>query len=132
VALANVKEDLENLVVWAKSPQDALEAKDEQEGRLFWLIVALIELGCLERARQLANSYSPSKSLYLLALYLRSRLTEEVRSSTALQKRDAERLSKALEGRITPLLVKLRGEFNTQLLEYRKGKIEMVEPERNE
>lgn len=129
VALANIRDQSDNVAKWAKALQHALETKNEQEARLFWFIVALIELGSVEQARELARHYSPSESLYLLALYLGSRLTQEVRSSTPQQRRDAERMSKALEGKITPLLGKLHVEFKSQLLEYRKGKIETVEPE---
>jgi len=129
VALANVKDELTKLAAWAKAQRDSLESKGEQEARLFWFMVALIELGCLEQARELAHNYTPSQGLYLLALFLGSRLTEEVRSSTATQKREAQKLGKGLESRISPLLGKLRAEFNSQLLEYRKGKIEVVEPE---
>jgi hypothetical protein len=122
VALSNIEEDIEGLSKWAKD-KSTFENEGESEGRMFWLISALIEIGCLDIARDLGKQFHPAETRYLLALYLGSRFSQEVRAITSNQKKEAEKLSQAMESRVSPLLGKLIAEFRSHLLEYRKGEI---------
>lgn len=94
----------------------------------FWLIVGLIEIGQLEKAKVLLKKYHPKDVRLLLAIHLGCVLLEHLRVATKEQCNAASEIARSLNAVIVPLREQLIGEFKSHLLEIRKGKIHAIEP----
>ena len=128
VALSNIIDSLDGLKSWIGDPN---EKRDEAtEGKLFWLIVGLVECGKLSLALDMIMAYKPTTAIYLMAIHMGCFLADHVRQLPSGQKKAAKEICGRLEKAVHPLRAQLINEFGSQLLEIRKGKIESVDEER--
>lgn len=125
VALSNLRENLEKIERWIEDSSFGNTA--DQESKLFWFIVALIEIGELGVARRLVDRFIPDDLRYLLAIHLGCFLTMEIREVESNEKEGAKDVCKRLEKKIEPLRQQLLKEFGSQLLEVRSGAITAIE-----
>lgn len=127
VALSNLRDQSEEIERWIE--ESSLGNSAEQEAKLFWFIVALIEIGEVHTAKRLVERFKPGDLRYLLAIHLGCFLTEEVRALGTDEKQDAHEVCKNLERKIELLREQLMKEFGSQLLEVRSGEIKAIEKE---
>jgi len=102
---------------------------DETESELchFWTIVGLIESGSLKEAEDLLKKFRPKNSRLLLAIHLGVLMVASERVTKKENKEIAVRISTDLAPRIALHRRQLVKEFNSELLEVRKGQIEAIE-----
>lgn len=116
VASYHIKQNLKPLIAWAK------EIQSQNDERLFWLIVSLIESGDLDQAELVMKSVSPKSQEQLLAIFLGCNLAKEVRPLMSNQKAHAKSICDKLAPKIQPYAQQLLHEYGTLLLEYKAGK----------
>jgi hypothetical protein len=107
-------------------PDSALPPEAE-ERRLFWALVGLVESGAMERAYELAPNFKADDKRLLLALHLGCYFTEQLRITSARDKKLARQISDRLGGDISALREQLLKELRTELLEIRRGKVNAIE-----
>ncbi len=101
---------------------------EERDFRIFWLIVGLIECGAIDKAEKLIKKFRPTEVKLLLAIHLGCVMFEKIRVTSKAQKDVASQISQNLADKIDHLRKQLLKEFESELLEVRKGSITVIEP----
>jgi hypothetical protein len=99
---------------------------EERDFRIFWLIVGLVECGAVDKAEKLIKKFRPAESKLLLAIHLGCVMFEKIRVTSKAQKEIASHISQNLADKIEHLRKELLKEFETELLEVRKGAITAI------
>lgn len=94
----------------------------------FWTIVGLLECGCLSDAERLIKGFHPEDPRLLLAIHLGCYLIENLKVSSAADKKLSKKIIDDLSPRIKQLRGQLIEEMKTELLEVQKGEIRSLEP----
>ncbi len=94
----------------------------------FWVIVGLIESGELDAAEEVIQDFHPADPRLLLAIHMGCFIINNLRVSTTKQKKAASRIISRLQGKVWVLRDQLIKEFESELLEVRKGEIKAIEP----
>ena len=100
------------------------EDKSVAELRHFWLIVGLIEAGCLVEASKELETFNPRNHALYLPIHLGCYLVLQIRVTSKEEKELAESIVKMLGGKTASLRNILKQEWKSEMLEIRKGKIE--------
>lgn len=120
VALSMAGEALESLVApWAPA---FVEARDEEYLR-FWVIVALMESGHMEKAEALIRRFKPEDERLLLAIHLGAFLIQELRVTGRTEKESARRVCGRLASRVEHLRKELLHEVRSELLEIQQREV---------
>ncbi len=126
IACSALSDRLDEVV--ARLCQDS-STEPEQVMQMFWVIIGLIELGELERAQELIRRFVAHDARCYLAIQMSCVLVQHLRMSS----KEDQRVAAGIATSLVPLVGKFReqllGEFSSQLLEVRLGKIEAVEEE---
>lgn len=101
----------------------------EHDMRVFWVIVGLIESGAVVTAEKLLRNYYPAEPKLLLAIYLGCLLVQHLRVTAPDQKKAAIEITQRLASMVDHLRRQVLNEFRTELLEWKEGKIKLVESE---
>jgi hypothetical protein len=113
--------------IWARLNDDELFSGDEQELRMFWLIVGLIEAGHMDRAEKLIRSFKPEDNRLQLALFAGCFLMKHTRVVSKDQEKGADKAIEHLAQRIPHLRKQLIDEIHSELLEIREGRVTTIE-----
>jgi NACHT domain len=124
VASSHLKQNLSQLQLWAKENYINDINNIQNDERLFWLLVGLIESGDLAEAEIVIKNNSPKNTEQLLAIFLGCHLAKEVRPLDKFQKEHAKAICDKLLIKTQPYAQLLFKEYGTLLLEYRNGKID--------
>lgn len=122
VASSHLKQHLPHLITWAKENTE-LNLVPKLDGRIFWLLVGLIEAGDIEEAEKLVKTNAPKSPELLMAIFLGCHLAREVRPLAANQKSHAKAICDRLQIKAQPYINQLRHEYGSLLIEYRNGKV---------
>jgi hypothetical protein len=101
--------------------------EDEISLRKFWLIVGLMEIGSIEKAKEQLTTFRPTDPRMLLAISLGCAFIEHVRIGDKTEKRGAQEIARKLTPVVTAMLPQFFKEFKTHLLEIRQGKMHEIE-----
>lgn len=94
------------------------------ELRHFWIIVGLIEAGCLAEASKELETFNPKNGALYLPIHLGCYLILQIRVTSKEEKEIAENIVKRLAGRTAALRNILKQEWKSEMLEIRNGRIE--------
>lgn len=130
VALSNIVNYSDEIRSWANEVTTG--RKSLSEARLFWLVVGLIECGEVRMAEDVLAKTKIKTGIYLLAIHIGCFMAHKVRQLQKDEKKSARRICESLEKQIQPMRVQLNKEFGSQLLEVRKGRVEVVDEEDQE
>lgn len=102
--------------------------KDEnsKDTAQFWFIVGLIECGYLENAYEQLKDFKPKDNRLYLALHLGCCLIENVKMVDKEHRKIAEKIRKQISPKIEFLRLQILDEYKSELLEVRKGKVEVI------
>ncbi len=100
---------------------------EDAEAVTFWLIVGLIEIGQLEKAKKLVKQFHPKDVRFILAIHMGCVLLDYLGMATKEQRKAASEIAHSLDHIIIGLRQQLIGEFKSHLLEIRKGRIHAIE-----
>ncbi|MBS1516441.1 MAG: NACHT domain-containing protein [Bacteroidetes bacterium] len=101
--------------------------KEFYELKLFWLIINLLENDHIEKAFELLKKHKINDPILLLAISLNCFFIMKIKISSKESKRDAEKLLKYIDPRISGIKKIYLKEFKSILLEMRDGKIKEIE-----
>lgn len=101
-------------------------AGSEKEGAKFWVIVGLIEAGCIEEAEVMINDFKTEDTSLMLAIHLGCFQLRELRATAVKDKEIANRIMEKLGAGIQGARRELLKEFETELVEIRKGRVERI------
>ena len=134
VALALLPNRLSSIKAWLEESEDLLPSDLKHEGRLFWLITALLEVGSVSAAQPYVDRLRArtKDDRLLLAIHCGSALAEKVRYLGDAEQEQAREIQSKLRRRISPLGAELLNEIGTQLLEMRRGEIFAIDAESEE
>lgn len=130
VALAHLKTSSEELVEWSK--KHSFDSPDLREAAMFWLLIGLIEYGDIDRADEIAQHFHPRDPRLLVALHLSCVLAERIRPLDSAQKSHAQEIHRRISKKVAPYRQQLLKEWGSELLEYRKGTVTIVDEEGDE
>ncbi|MBN2286573.1 MAG: NACHT domain-containing protein [Tissierellales bacterium] len=94
----------------------------------FWIIVGLLECGCLSSAEQMIKSFRPKDLRLLLAIHLGCFLIENLKVTSTDDKKIASKITNNLTQRIIPLRNQIVEEMKSELLEVQRGEIRSLAP----
>jgi uncharacterized protein YuzE len=100
---------------------------EELDLRRFWIITGLLESGSVEAAEKLVRKFRPNDARLALAIQLGCLLLQHLRVSSPEEKRIAKRIGEGLTHRTLSLRTQLLAEFQSELLEVRKGEVKAIE-----
>ncbi len=105
------------------------ECKNEnsKETVRFWFIVGLFECGYLKEAQIQLKNFRPKDERLLLALHLGCCLIENVKVIDGEKRILARKIRDGFTPRINHLILQVKDEYKSDLLEVRKNKIEAIE-----
>lgn len=104
----------------------------QEDARLFWLIIGLIEIGAFEEASHLLKDFHPADKRFLLAIHLGCYLSQHLRIGSRKQKEIAAEMCGRLESKIKDLRLKIMNEMKSELLEIRQDKVAVIEHKKSE
>jgi hypothetical protein len=127
VALSNLANQIPGLATWLKdeSPNNGVSA----EKRMYWTILGLIESGDIENAAALCHDFKPTDPRYLLGIHLGAMLAHIVRPITTEKRVAAKGICEQIAPRVEHLRRQMLTELKSELLELKRGAIEIVEEE---
>jgi hypothetical protein len=129
VALSIIEQNIDEIFgSWSESGLN----EDEKDIRTFWVIIGLLESGCIETAEKIVKGFRPSDPKLLFGIHLGCFLIQHLRVSRREQRQIAERISHSLQERVKHLRVQLLNEMKTELLEVRKGEVKAIESPKTE
>lgn len=101
---------------------------EEDELVRFWTIVGLIESGDLQRAEKLMKASRLMDGRLLMIIHLSAFFVLNLRISSPGQKTVAKRIVNELSPKVHEFIEEVMKEFNSILLEIRKGEIKALQP----
>ena len=109
LALSNIKDSFDNLVLWQK--------ERNQSARIFWLAIGLIEIGSYALARTLVEDNLPNEPEFVLALDLQCQSILKMRAPTKLEKEDISEMRQIMSEKLVSVRNLLKNEIELKLLE---------------
>jgi hypothetical protein len=125
VALSGIERDEFGLQQWAK----AKELDPHPDAKHFWHLVALVELGELEKVRDELKARPLGDDRLTTALYFGLWFYAKVRARDGGKKDLAHELCESLELRVRTIRKKVIEQFKGQILELRKGSVVALDQE---
>ena len=112
IALSNISNDanIREIRQWIKE-------NTEKEELIFWLIIALIETGNLDKASKLIAELKSTNHLHPIAIHMTSFIAKEVREIEESQKREAEDICRKLSKKVGPFVNEINQEFDSRISE---------------
>lgn len=111
--------------VWRAIGESEL-SDSEKEAARFWVIVGLIEAGHIEEAEEMIAAFETEDASLMLAIHLGCFQLSELRATAADDREVANRIMQKLAPRIEGARGELLREFETELVEIRKGRVERI------
>ncbi len=108
------------------------EMSPEQEAQVFWYIVALIEIGELEKAKILLKKFWPKELRYLLSIHVGCFTISQLRTTPNDHKKISSDICALIQPKIEGIKKDVSKEMNTLFLEIRKGSVVAIQDERKE
>jgi energy-coupling factor transporter ATP-binding protein EcfA2 len=99
----------------------------EEDLRMFWLIVGLLEAGSVKKAEELIKRFHPGDARLLLGIHLGCFLIQHLHTAGKEQQKFAKRITDKLDDKIQHLRAEVLKEWKSELLEIRKGEIREID-----
>ena len=98
----------------------------EKETAKFWIVVGLIEAGCIAEAEEMMAKFSTEDASLLLAIHLGCFQLNELRATAEEDRAVSSRIMEMLAPKIQGSLKAFLREFESQLVEIRTGRVEKI------
>jgi len=99
---------------------------DSEDGRLFWYIASLIEIGDFDTLINAIKKFKPTDCRYLMAIHIACFIFAHLKTSSKDDKKSALAICSYLNPKIAYLREEVIKEMKTMLLEYKQGDIKAL------
>ena len=98
----------------------------EKEAAKFWIIVGLIEAGCIAEAEEMIAEFNTEDASLMLAIHLGCFQLDKLRATAEEDRVIANRIMVMLAPRIQDAHKEFLSEYETELVEIRAGRVERI------